>query len=120
MNRLALAIGTYNISPPGNVPSGGLGSNGTNVINMGIYLLFTAGIVLGIFFIVYSGVQWVMSGGDKQKLQNARSRLIYSIVGLIVIAASFLIISTIIMLLGGNANFFIHTPATVPAPVPSP
>ncbi len=110
MKTLALTIQGTPIVPPAGVPSGGLSGPGTNVINVALNLLFLAGIVMAIVFVIYSGVQWVMSGGDKQKLQNARNRLTYSIVGLIVIALSFVIINSVVALLGGNPGFFLNTP----------
>lgn len=100
------------IQGPSGVPTGGLGigGSGTNLIQVVINLLFVVGIILAIIFIIYSGIQWAISGGDKQKLQNARNRLTYSIVGLIVVAAAFIIINFIIMLLGGSPKFFLNTP----------
>ncbi|MEX2007504.1 MAG: hypothetical protein WD992_01910, partial [Candidatus Levyibacteriota bacterium] len=73
-----------------------------------IQFVFIIGIVLTVAFIILSGIQWIISGGDKQKLQAARGRLIYSIVGLIVIAGAFFIVSTVISLLGGNPSFFLN------------
>ncbi len=110
MKDIALTVGNYTLNPPANVPSGGLSGTGTNIINVAITLLFVVGIALAIVFIIYSGIQWVISGGDKQKLQSARNRLTYSIVGLLVIALSFVMINQIINLLGGyTPSFFLHT-----------
>lgn len=108
MKHLALQINNTSITAPSGVPVGGLeiGGAGQNLIQLTITLIFVIGIILAIIFIIYSGIQWVISGGDKQKLQAARNRLVYSIVGLIVIAAAFFIASTIITLLGGNPKFF--------------
>lgn len=94
---------------PTEFPIGGLEGAGTNLIQLAINLLFVFGIILAIVFILVSGIQWIMSGGEKQKLQNARNRLIYSIVGLIVIAIAFVIVNIIVTLLGGNPKFFLNT-----------
>lgn len=96
MKQLALSINGTFISPPPGIPSGGFGDKGINVIQVGYTLLFVLGDILALVFVVYAGIQWVMSGGDKQKIQAARNRLIYSIVGLIVISISFFIVKTII------------------------
>lgn len=98
------------IEGPTELPTGGLGldGTGTNLIQVAINLLFVFGIILAVVFIFVSGIQWIASGGEKQKLQNARNRLIYSFVGLIIIAIAFAIINFVVSLLGGNPNFFLR------------
>ena len=90
--------------------TGGLEGAGTNLIQLTISLLFVLGIIIAIVFIFISGIQWIISGGEKQKLQNARNRLVYSFVGLIVIAIAFAIINIIVTLFAGNPKFFLNTP----------
>ncbi len=115
MKQLTLSIpnaqGTITqIQGPKDFPTGGLEGYGTNLIQLVINLLFVIGIIMALVFIIYSGIQWAISGGDKQKLQNARNRLIYSIVGLIVVAIAFAIINIIVTLFAGNPKFFLNTP----------
>lgn len=98
------------IKGPTELPTGGLEGAGSNLIQLVINLLFVFGIILAIVFIFVSGIQWIMSGGEKQKLQNARNRLIYSFVGLIVIVTAFAIINIIVTLFAGNPKFFLNTP----------
>jgi hypothetical protein len=52
--------------------------------------------------IIYGAVQWIISEGDKQKVQTARQAIIYSIVGLVIIFMSFFIISLISHFFGVN------------------
>ena len=99
MKELALTINGTTISAPSGIPTGGFGDKGISVIQVAISMLFVAGEILALVFIVFAGIQWIMSGGDKQKIQSARNRLIYSIVGVIVISISFFIVHTIIVLL---------------------
>lgn len=110
--ELALSINTTPLPLPTTIQhiSGGLSKTGANAINLAINLFFVIALVLGISLLLYSGIQWILSGGDKQKLQNARSRLTYTIVGIIIVALSFLIVNTVITLLGGNPKFFLTTP----------
>ncbi len=113
MNRLALNLpGGYSITPPGNVPQSGI-TSGQNLLQAALGIAFLIGIVLAIAFVIYSGIQWAISGGDKQKLQQARSRITFSIIGLIVVLASFLIVNVVFALLGGSGApglFFPKTP----------
>ncbi len=45
--------------------------------------------------IVYSGFNFLFSGGDPKKLEQARQGLTFSVIGLIIIASAYLIIRTI-------------------------
>ena len=90
--------------------SGAGGPFGGNLITTALAILFVFGIALTIILLIYSGIQWVMSEGDKQKIQAARSRLIFTIVGFLIIAGGFAIVSAIITLLGGSPKFFLNTP----------
>lgn len=103
--KLALSISGTPIEAPGGVPTGGIGT-GQKVIQMGINLLFTAGIIFAVIIVIYSGIQWILSGGDKEQIQQARARLTYSIIGLIIVAAAFAIVRLIITILGGTPSFF--------------
>ncbi len=62
-----------------------------NVINAFTAL---AGVV-ALFLIVYSGIKFVTSGGDKEKLESAKKTLTFAIIGLIFIITSFLILKVI-------------------------
>jgi len=99
MKQLALSINGTPIPSISGIPSGGFGDKGIDVIQAAISILFVLGIILALVFVIVAGIQWVMSGGDKQKIQTARNRLMYSIIGLIVIFISLFIVQTIIALL---------------------
>lgn len=73
--------------------------NYTEITAAFISLLLLIAIVIGLFFLVWGGFNWITSSGDKQKVQNARNRIIYSILGLIVAFVSYFIINIIL-------NFF--------------
>lgn len=110
MKFLALSIEIsgipQRIQPPTGVPSGGLLSGGPNILQVALNLLFLFAILLALFMIIFSGIQWITSSGDKQKVAAARNRLTYSLIGLLIIAFSFVIINTILDLLGYNPRFF--------------
>lgn len=57
-------------------------------------LNFAEGIAL--LFLVYGGIQYLVSGGDKIALTTAKHTITYSLLGLIVILAAILIIKTAI------------------------
>ncbi len=39
-------------------------------------------------YLVYGGIQWIMSGGDKGKLEDARNKITQAIVGLAIVASA--------------------------------
>ncbi len=42
-------------------------------------------------YMVYGGVQWITSGGDKGKLEEARGKLTNSVIGLAIVASAWAI-----------------------------
>lgn len=105
MKELALSINGTPISAPGNAPSGGI-DIGQNLLQVAVTGVFLIVISLGLIFVIYSGIQWTMSGGDKQKLQQARARITFSIIGLVVALAAFFIVRVVMTLIGSNSGLF--------------
>jgi hypothetical protein len=46
-------------------------------------------------YMVYGGIMWIMSGGDKGKLEDARAKITQSVVGLAVVASSWAVFKLI-------------------------
>ena len=63
--------------------------------------LIEAGMALGIIMIVYSGIRWMISGGDSKGTGDAKGILRSSIIGIAVILGVGLIIKTAISLITG-------------------
>lgn len=95
--KLALSIGGTPILAPSGVPTGGLeaGGSGQRIIQIGITILLVFIIIFALFSLVLGGIQWMTSEGDKQKLQNARNRVIFSIIGLAVAFLAFFIVNLV-------------------------
>ncbi|MBI2621400.1 MAG: hypothetical protein HYW63_01985 [Candidatus Levybacteria bacterium] len=95
MERLAFNLpGDYSINPVRGMPSGGLGT-AVDVLRWGVTVLFIAISITSLFFLIWGGIQWITSGGDKQKIEAARNRLVYALIGLIIAFLAFFIINTI-------------------------
>lgn len=57
-------------------------------------LLTTAFIIAAVLtfaYLVWGGIDWLTSGGDKTKTENARNRITAALVGLAIVAASYAI-----------------------------
>lgn len=126
MKSLALTIpgmdGTpLQVAVPSGIPTGGISdSDGLQgIINITIGLLFVIGIVGAICMILFAGIQIITSGGDKAKLEGAKGRITWAIIGIVVLSMSFVIIQMVITLLGGDPGFFLQfTPSTPPPATP--
>lgn len=56
-------------------------------------------------YLVYGGVQWILAGGDKGKLEEARSKITNGIVGLAIVASAWAVYKLIDYFFGiGIAN----------------
>lgn len=67
-----------------------------------IALLLIGAMILSLAYLVLGGINWLTSGGDKQKLAAARQNVIFAIVGLIIVFVSFSIIQLFGKLFGFN------------------
>lgn len=106
--KLALTISGTPIPLPSGVPT----QNLSTILSWAIELLTIIGIIMALGFLIYAGVQWVTSEGDKQKLQTARDSVKYTVLGLIIIFVSFLFINII--------AYFFHIPLLGKTPTAPP
>lgn len=67
---------------------------------MNLVLFIAALLVLG--YLIWGGVQWITSGGDKGKTEEARNKITSAIIGLAVVAASYALFRIVLYFLGIN------------------
>lgn len=60
-----------------------------------IILIYEIAMVVFVFMVLWSGLEWILSGGDKEKLTAAQRRLTTAIVGIVILAVAFAILSLI-------------------------
>lgn len=78
--------GTYN-----NLCNLNLGSAIGNFVTF----LYIIAIIAALFYLIWGGLKWLTSAGDKTALQGAREHIVAAIIGLIIIFLSYLILSFI-------------------------
>jgi len=89
-------------------PAGFTGLCNINANNAGgavgtfIQLLLVIAVIVSLFFLIWGGVRYIMSGGDKGKIDSARGTVIAAIVGLIISLAAFFIVNVILTVFTGN------------------
>ncbi len=82
------------IQVPEDVPVGGL-SKANDIFGTGVQTAFIVAIFIALFLMVWSGIQWMTSGGEKEKIVAARKRITYTVIGLLVMVLSVFFVSMI-------------------------
>ncbi len=65
-----------------------------------IKIAFIVAVVLAFIFLLWGGIQWILSGGDKAKYEEARNRITAAIIGLVIVALAWLIIKLVTWFFG--------------------
>ncbi len=81
-------------------------------------LLFIIAFILTLFYMVLAGIEWLGSGGDKTHLENARNKMTHAIVGLVLVGASWAIMTIVGQFFGfkfGAKRFELPIPQVAPS-----
>lgn len=73
---------------------GGAGGISFFFNNLLALIYIVAGVVF-VFMIVWAALEWISSGGDKEKVANARNRLTHAIIGIVLLGIAFAIIQVV-------------------------
>lgn len=67
----------------------------SSVITRALYVLLTVVGSLALLMIIVSGIMYITSGGDSGRTETAKSWLVYSVVGLVVVLVSYVIVASV-------------------------
>lgn len=99
MRELALSINQFGeIKPPGDLKIFSLNA----IVQTAISVLFISAVLISLTYIIWGAIDYIMSEGDKQRIQQARQKFIFAIVGLIIVLLAFFIIGTVGHIFGIN------------------
>lgn len=109
------------------LPTGFASDLGT-YINAVLRFVMLIAALLVFFYLIMGGFQWITSGGDKGKVDQARQKLIAAVVGIIILAASYAILLLALNFLGFSSLNEVFENMTdikgvdivAPSPSPSP
>ncbi len=73
-----------------------------NIVTNVITLFFTVGGLGVVIYFVWGAVDWILSGGDKEKIAGARKKMTNAIIGLVLLSLSYVIINIIGAVVGFN------------------
>lgn len=71
-------------------------SNIGSVVSGVITVMLIGAAIISLFFLIWGGIRWITSGGDKGKVDSARQTIIASIIGLIIALLAFFIITVVL------------------------
>jgi len=113
ITQLALHIDNLDGSPGSFIyggkatPRGGLNTIGPHettslqiIIQNSVTIIIIIAIVLSLFFLIWGGIRWITSGGDKAKVESARGTIIAAIIGLVIAFLAFFILSLALSFFG--------------------
>lgn len=78
------------------IPSYTIGTILSGIIGLFILIAF----ILSFIFVILGALNWITSGGDKAKVETARTRIINALVGLILVASIWAIINFLFPVVG--------------------
>ena len=82
------------------------------VVGQAIGLVFVLAVVLALGYLVYGAIKWITSEGDKGHVETARNQIIAAIIGLVIIALSYLIMNLVLnFFLPGTSLGNLHLPS---------
>jgi hypothetical protein len=105
----------------------GFATDVSTALNAVLSFVMVIAALLVFFYLIWGGLQWISSGGDKTKVEAARQKIIAAVVGLIILASSYAVLLLSLNFLGFSDlnDVFRSTktlsdpaPTTVPAPTP--
>lgn len=87
-------------------------SAGTGVFLQNIFILvLVAAVVLCLIFLIYGGIKWILSQGEKEGVEKAKGTIISALLGLVIVFLSFFIVEIVAHLFIPN---FSLTSLTIP------
>lgn len=65
-----------------------------------ITIAFIIAALIALAFLIFGGIKWIMSGGDKGGVEAARNMIVAAVIGLVVTFAAYIIINIVFAFFG--------------------
>ena len=82
-----------------------------------VVLFVVLAVIIALLYLLYGGIKWIMSRGDKTEVESARNHIVAAIVGLVVVFLAIFIISIVLSVFGLNITQVV-IPTIGPTPTP--
>ncbi len=108
---LTFALPAYaqvNVNPCGTTSTGGFvaplckfsAADIGRIIGVIVTTLLILAAIIALLFLIWGGIRWITSGGDKAKVESARNTIISAIIGLVIAFLAFFILTLILNFFG--------------------
>lgn len=71
-----------------------------SVVSSAVTIILIIATLIALFFLIWGGLRWILSGGDKAKVEEARKTIIGAIVGLIIAFLAYFILTLVLSIFG--------------------
>ena len=72
----------------------------SGIVSAIVTTLLIVATLVALFFLIWGGIRWVTSGGDKGKVESARNTIIAAIIGLIIAFLAYFILTLVLSFFG--------------------
>lgn len=83
--------------------TGGIG----RIVQTVVTILLIAAVLIALFYLIWGGIRWITSGGDKGKVEEARKHIVAAIIGLIVAFLAYFILQIVLGFFGLTLTTFV-------------
>lgn len=102
--KLSLVVpDNIEIPNPAELPEGGM-EKLEIILQRGIEYFFLVAAVTFLFLFLWGGIQWITSGGEAKAIEKARGRIIFALVGFLIILLSYVIMDLIWRIIFGQPS----------------
>lgn len=106
----AQTLGSIDVKTPR-----GFATNFGSMLNGVLSFVLVIAALLVFFYLILGGIEWITSGGDKGKTESARNKITAAVIGLIILAASYAVLTLALNFLGftGGLNEVFDSAGTI-------
>ena len=79
-----------------------LESNAGGITGAIVQMILIIGILVSMLYLVWGGVRWAMSSGDRAKVAAARGHIVHALIGLVIAFSAFMIINFLLQFFLGT------------------
>ncbi len=72
----------------------------STIIGNGIKIIIAIAIIAVLFMLLWGAFQWIISGGDKEKVGSARGIITHALIGLVIIGLALVIVTIVGKIVG--------------------
>lgn len=80
------------------------------IIANAVRIVFAIALIAVLAMLAWGAFEWIISGGEKEKVASARNRITHALIGLALLGLSFVIVTFVGKLVGINDVFNINIP----------